>query len=64
MSSEENPLLTLPRPIVDALFASAEKEARNVKERILTLKEKARRISESFRFNKIAGSRKGCVAVA
>ncbi|MBO3842769.1 MAG: hypothetical protein FGF48_10210 [Candidatus Brockarchaeota archaeon] len=64
MSSEENPLLTLPRPIVDALFASAEKEARNVKERILILKEKARRVSANFLFNRIAGSRRGCVAVA
>jgi hypothetical protein len=64
MSSEENPLLTLPRPIVDALFSSAEKEARSVKERILMLEKMARKVSEGFRFNRIAGSRKGCIAVA
>ena len=46
MSLEENPLLTLPRPIVDALFENAKKEALRAKARILELEDKVRKFRE------------------
>ena len=64
MSLEENPLLTLPRPIVDALFENAKKEALRAKARILELEDKVRKFRERLKFKLISGSKSGCIAVA
>lgn len=64
MSTEENPLLTLPRPIVDALFESAEKEAQRAKARILELEQKVRKFKERLKFKPINNSRGGRIAIA
>jgi len=51
--SEENPLLNLPRPIVEALFKSAEVEALRVKQRVLKLVKDAERFKPLLRFMKV-----------
>ena len=48
----ENPLLRLPRPIVESLFRYAGEEAERAKRRILRLIEARRRLSESDEFRK------------
>ena len=64
MSSEENPLLTLPKPIVDALFENAEREAAKAKERILNLRRRLEELKGFFKFREIKGKRSGRIVVA
>ena len=64
----ENPLLRLPRPIVESLFKYAGEEAERAKRRILRLVEARRRLSESDEFResltRIGGGIEGNVVVA
>ena len=64
MASEENPLLTLPKPIVDALFENAEREASKAKERILSLKRRLEELKGFFKFKQISGHRSGRIVVS
>lgn len=61
--AEENPLLTLPRPVIDALFQRADEEARIAKERILRLKAKLDGLRRAFNFHRISSEKSGRVAV-
>ena len=53
MEGEENPILNMPRPIVDALFKSADVEAENALTRILSLKARVEKIRKLFQFKKL-----------
>lgn len=64
MDSEGNPLLTLPRPIVDALFESAGREAGEAKARILRLRAKLEGLKGLFEFEGLGDGRRGLVVVA
>jgi len=61
---EENPLLLLPRPIIEALFESADKEARRIMQRLRRLDESIQEKRGLFRFTKISDEKYGCVAAA
>ncbi len=61
---EENPLLLLPRPIVEALFESADKEAGRIMQRLRKLEKSIEGIKELFRFTKISGEKYGRVVAA
>jgi hypothetical protein len=61
---KENPLLMLPRPLVEALFISASHEAERVKKRIIYLEKKLKDIQGLIKPIKIQGTRQGRVLVA
>ena len=52
---EENPLLSLPRPIIEALFKSAEEEAKRARLRIQTLNERISLLKPLLKFEKLDG---------
>ncbi|RLG60233.1 hypothetical protein DRN86_03030 [Candidatus Geothermarchaeota archaeon] len=59
---EENPLLTLPRPIIEALFKCADYEAIRAKKKILKLENKLKQLGQKLRFQKIKGNRGGVIS--
>lgn len=59
---EENPLLALPRPIVEALFKCAEEEAQAVRARIERLKSKISEVKGLFSFKELNPKSPGLVA--
>ena len=50
---EENPLLSLPRPIIEALFKSAEEEAKRARLRIQTLNKRINLLKPLLKFEKL-----------
>ncbi|RLF12045.1 MAG: hypothetical protein DRJ98_01695 [Thermoprotei archaeon] len=62
--AEENPLLTLPRPIIEALFRSAEVEAQRVKMRVAKLAQAVEQVKPLFRFTPIKQGRGKLVVAA
>lgn len=61
---KENPLLMLPRPLTEALFSSAAKEAERIKRKIASLENKFKSIKELIRPIEIKGIKYGKVLVA
>lgn len=60
--AEENPLLTLPRSIIEALFESARREAKMVQARIKSLENRVKKVRRFFKFSGIEGRESRCVA--
>ncbi|MEM0235145.1 MAG: DNA double-strand break repair nuclease NurA [Candidatus Nezhaarchaeales archaeon] len=58
---EDNPLLSLPRPIVEALFKCAENEAQTIKARIARLSSKVNELKKVFNFKELSPKRPGIV---
>ena len=56
---EENPLLTLPRPVIEAFFRCAEEEAVRARERIEGLEQRLEWLKGRLSFVEIEGSRYG-----
>ncbi|MEM3522424.1 MAG: hypothetical protein QXD78_05240, partial [Candidatus Bathyarchaeia archaeon] len=62
--TKENPLLMLPRPLVEALFTSAKHEAERIKKRIIRLEKKLKEIQGLIKPIEIKGSKQGRILVA
>ncbi|MEM2897209.1 MAG: DNA double-strand break repair nuclease NurA [Candidatus Bathyarchaeia archaeon] len=62
--AKENPLIMLPRSLVEALFTSANREVERAKRRIIRLEEKIKDIQGLIAPIKIRGSRHGRILVA
>jgi len=58
---EDNPLLSLPRPIVEALFKCAENEAQTIKARMARLSSKVNELKKVFNFKELSPKRSGIV---
>ncbi|RLF05365.1 MAG: hypothetical protein DRJ60_05680, partial [Thermoprotei archaeon] len=59
---EDNPLLSLPRPIIEALFKCAEKEAQAVKAKITRLKERINKLKSYMKFKDLSPRDLGIIA--
>jgi len=59
---EDNPLLSLPRPIIEALFKCAEREAQAVKAKIIRLKERVSDLRSHVKFQSLSPRDPGVVA--
>ncbi|MEM2351728.1 MAG: DNA double-strand break repair nuclease NurA [Thermoproteota archaeon] len=56
---EENPLLTLPRPVIEAFFKCAEEESLRARERIKNLEQRLNWLKSCFKFAKVDGFKVG-----